>query len=279
MPYASRMRYRFPVGLKGVLRSAPFLLTFLLAACVTETRLESYARPGVGDRDPHDGVVRAHKLPVQGIDVSHHQGRIDWDAVKRSGIDFAYIKVTEGGDHTDPRFAENWTGAARAGVPRGTYHFMYWCRPVHHQALFFVLNVPQDPTALPPALDLEWVTDSKTCRRKVPAEEARRMAKVLLDTMEAHTGKRPIIYTDINFYRDVLSNGEFSGYQFWVRSVASEPRKHYGDRPYLFWQFTATGRVPGIAGPVDRNAFVGSAADWSRWLRQNGLAPAGLASN
>lgn len=272
------MRYRFPAGLKSGLRSAPFLLVFLLAACVTDTRYESYARPGVGDRDPNDGVRRAHRLPIQGIDVSSHQGAIDWGAVKAAGIDFAYMKTTEGGDFTDPRFAENWAGAARAGVPRGAYHFMYWCRPVHQQALFFVLNVPQDPTALPPALDLEWNIDSRTCRRKVPAEEARRMAKVLLAAMEAHTGKRPIIYTDINFYRDVLSNGEFSDYEFWLRSVASEPRQHYGGRPYMFWQFTATGKVPGISGPVDRNAFSGTALEWGRWLKQVGVTPVGVAS-
>lgn len=212
------------------------------------------------------GVKAAHGLPVQGIDVSHHQGVIDWPAVKAAGVEFAYIKTTEGGDHADTQFARNWSGAAAAGVLRGAYHFMSWCRPVDQQALYFMVNIPDDASALPPALDVEWNDNSKTCRRQPSAEEARRMMRVVLAAMEARTGKRPIIYTDINFHRDVLSNGEFSNYEFWLRSVAAEPQRVYSSRPFSFWQFTATGRVPGIRGPVDRNAFNGTKADWAKWV-------------
>ena len=61
--------------------------------------------------------------PGQGIDVSHHQGPIDWTALPVQGVDFAYIKATEGGDHRDTRFAENWRASRAAGVRRGAYHF------------------------------------------------------------------------------------------------------------------------------------------------------------
>ena len=60
---------------------------------------------------------------VHGIDVSHHQGSIDWSAVAGDDVGFAFIKATEGGDHIDRRFEENWIGAAKAGIPRGAYHF------------------------------------------------------------------------------------------------------------------------------------------------------------
>ena len=82
-------------------------------------------------------VARAHALPIHGIDVSRWQGKIDWALVRAAGTQFAFIKATEGGDHLDPRFTENWYGAAQAGVPRGAYHFMYWCRPAHEQAAWF----------------------------------------------------------------------------------------------------------------------------------------------
>ncbi len=228
------------------------------------------------DADPHDAVSRARRLPVQGIDVSRWQGDIDWADVRGAGIRFAYLKTTEGGDHVDPSFARNWDGAAAAGVPRGAYHFMYWCRPVHQQALFFMLNVPADPGALPPVLDVEWNNHSETCDRKVSASEARGMIEVMLAAMQAHTGKTPVIYTDINFHKDVLSGGQFSGYPFWLRSVAAEPRTVYDNRPWRFWQFTATGRVDGIRGDVDRNAFNGTVADWEAWLRGNGVTPWGV---
>ena len=67
------------------------------------------------DADPHDGVARAHKMPVQGIDVSNWQGDIDWDKVRAAGTQFAFIKATEGGDYLDPKFAQNWQAAKRAG--------------------------------------------------------------------------------------------------------------------------------------------------------------------
>ena len=219
----------------------------------------------LADIDPHEGVARAHAMPVQGIDVSQWQGDVDWPTVRAAGTGFAFIKATEGGDHLDPKFLQNWYGAKAAGVPRGAYHMLYWCRPAHEQALWFMLNVPYDPDALPPVLDLEWNHHSRNCPNGAPADVALEKIKIMLDVMESHTGKRPIIYTDVAFYRDVL-NGELKDYNFWLRSVAAEPQEIYGDRPWLFWQFTTTGHVPGIAGSVDRNAFNGSFADWRQVL-------------
>jgi lysozyme len=224
------------------------------------------ARPlMLADVDPHEGVARAHIMPVQGIDVSQWQGDVDWQTVRAAGTQFAFIKATEGGDHLDPKFQQNWEGAKRAGIPRGAYHMLYWCRPAQEQALWFILNVPYDPDALPPVLDLEWNHASRNCPGEVPADLALAKVKIMLDVMEAHTGKRPIIYTDVAFHRDVLE-GQFRDYNFWLRSVAAEPDERYRDRPWLFWQFTTTGHVPGIQGQVDRNTFNGSLADWAQVL-------------
>jgi lysozyme len=245
------------------------LLTLVLSAC----GMVPIGPPSSQvDRDPHEGVARAHRMPVLGIDVSRWQGDIDWREVARSGIDFAFIKATEGGDHVDPAFSRNWREAAAAGVPRAAYHFMYWCRPVHQQALWFILNVPPDPNALPPVLDVEWNSSSSTCPRRIPAEEAREMIATMLAALEAHTGKRPIIYTDIAFHREVLGGGEFDEYPFWLRSVAAEPREVYPGRDWSFWQYTTTGQVRGIDGDVDRNAFGGSEAEWLGWLQAIGIA-------
>jgi lysozyme len=221
---------------------------------------------GLKDFKPNRGVRVAHTMPVQGIDVSYWQGDIDWAAARDAGVRFAFIKATEGGDHLDPKFLENWEGAKRAGIARGAYHFVYWCRPAHEQALWFMLNVPPDPDALPPVLDLEWNTASKSCPGKVKRDVALAKIKVLLDAMQAYTGKRPIIYTDPVFHREVL-RGQFPEYHFWLRSVAAEPAEKYGDRRWAFWQFTTTGSVPGIKGRVDRNSFNGTTSDWDRVLR------------
>lgn len=220
----------------------------------------------LSDKKPHKGVAAAHVMPVQGIDVSYYQGKIDWQKVSDAGIHFAYIKATEGGDRVDPKFLHNWNGAKEAGVARGAYHFMYWCRRAKEQAAWFISNVPgDDGDALPPVLDVEWNSRSKTCPRRIGRDDAIAKIKVMLAAMEAHTGKRPIIYTDPKFHREVLE-GEFTDYQFWLRSVAAKPEAKYRARKWAFWQFTTTGRVHGVAGPVDRNSFNGTLAEWQRGL-------------
>lgn len=243
------------------------LLATVLAACATET-VNYY--PAKSDARPHPGVATAQRLPIHGIDVSKWQGQVDWTAVRDAGTQFAFIKATEGGDHIDDRFRENWDGAKAAGVPRSAYHFVYWCRPAHEQAKWFKEHLPADPDALPPVLDVEWNGHSKTCPKKVSREAAIEMMQVMLAELEAHTGKRPVIYTDIPFYRDVLAEGLFQQYPLWVRTTAAEPQEKYGNRRWHFWQYTTTGRVPGIRGDVDRNAFYGTPEMWARWI--NGKA-------
>jgi lysozyme len=205
-------------------------------------------------------------MPVQGIDVSAWQGDIDWAQVRAAGVQFVYIKATEGGDHIDPKFLQNWYATKRTGIARGAYHFFYWCRPASEQALWFMINVPAEANALPPVLDVEWNSHSPSCHNKVPRETALAAIKVMLDAMQAHSGKRPIIYTDPKFHREVLE-GQFLDYPFWLRSVAAEPEATYNYRPWAFWQFTTTGRVPGVKGSVDRNVYNGGSADWGRVLQ------------
>jgi lysozyme len=216
-----------------------------------------------GDRYPHPS-----DFAIQGIDVSKYQGDVDWASVSRSGVQFAWIKATEGGDYLDEKFHQNWDLAREAGLRRGAYHFAYWCRPAQEQAAWFLANVPNDPMALPPVLDVEWNEQSKTCPHHIGREQALADMKIILDAMEQAYGKRPVIYTSVDFHRDVLQ-GEFLNYPIWVRSVKSYPAVKYGSRRWHFWQHTAEGAVPGVRGYVDRNAFYGSPSDWQNWLQQS----------
>ena len=88
----------------------------------------------------------------------------------------------------------------------------------------------------------------------------------MLREMEAHTGKRPIIYTDITFHQEILE-GEFNDYPYWIRSTAAEPHERYDNRRWTFWQFTTTGRVPGVSGDVDRNTFYGTENQWRMFVQ------------
>ena len=255
-------------GFTKFLRIVRFGAVTALAAGLASCAIAPSSRyPAKGDVRPHSGVASAHQLPIHGVDISKWQGKVDWAALRGAGTQFAFIKATEGGDHVDDRFLENWYGAKKAGIPRGAYHFVYWCRTAHDQAAWFKRNVPQDPDALPPVLDLEWNGQSVNCPRKVPREQALAMTRTLLREMEAHTGKRPVIYTDITFHREILE-GELPDYPFWIRSTAAEPQERYSNRDWTFWQFTTTGRVYGVAGRVDRSSFYGTLANWKRVLKK-----------
>lgn len=225
----------------------------------------SFARAGKGN-EHFDRAEHPNRHLIHGIDVSKYQGRIDWQAVRQAGIKFAYIKATEGGDHIDSRFAENWEGAAAAGLPRGAYHFVYWCRPWRHEIEFFKSVVPNDPDALPPVLDVEATPTSKTCKRTLQREPVLREMRAMLQAMERHYGKKPVIYTTVDFYEAILHPNEFDDYPIWVRSTKYGPSVKYPGRQWTFWQYQSDGRIPGIVGNVDRNAFHGTAAQWARFV-------------
>jgi len=220
--------------------------------------------PRFGDGDPTDWPGRAPwAYQVHGIDLSRWQTDVDWRAARQSGVSFAFIKATEGGDHVDPAFDQHWRDAAAAGVARGAYHFFYLCRPAAEQAEWFIRNVPRDRNALPPVLDMEWTPFSPTCTRRPPPEVIRAEAQEFLRRIERHYGRRPLIYTTPEFYR-TNEMGRL-GYPMWLRAVADHPSTVYPGQDWAFWQYTGTGRVPGFSGDVDINAFRGSRADWIRF--------------
>ncbi|TWH36690.1 MULTISPECIES: GH25 family lysozyme [unclassified Aminobacter] len=225
--------------------------------------------PRFGDRKPHDWTGRTpHSYAVHGTDVSKYQASVDWHQARRAGISFAFIKATEGGDRVDDKFMEHWRNAKAAGIPRAAYHFFYFCRPAREQAQWFIRNVPRQAGTLPHVLDMEWNHLSPTCKLRPPAHVVQKEMKIFLDMIERHYGKRPIIYTSIDFYRDNRLH-EFKGYDWWLRSVADHPHNKYDGQHFLFWQYTGTGEVPGIQGDADINVFNGSETQWRKWLAQH----------
>jgi lysozyme len=220
--------------------------------------------PNFGDADPHPWDGRAPQTyAVHGIDISRWQGEVDWRTARANGVNFAFLKATEGGDLVDPLFATNRRAARAAGVPVGAYHFWYHCRPAVEQARWFIRNVPRG--GLPPVLDMEWTPHSPTCRIRPPAAQVRAEALAFLDILERHYGQRPIIYSPVDFYRD-NEMWKLGPYEFWLRSVAGHPQDVFAGRHWTFWQYSGTGLVPGITGKVDLNVFEGSAAQWADWL-------------
>jgi len=221
-----------------------------------------------GDSAPVDfGKRHPDRYPVHGIDISKWQGDIDWQEVRKAGVAFAFMKATEGGDHTDERYESYWRGARAAGIAHAPYHFYYFCRPAREQAEWFIANVSRQSVHMPPVLDVEWNHASKTCKHRPDPATVRSEMKIWMDMITRHYGKRPIIYTPVDFHRENL-DGYFEGYQFWLRSVAAHPQDIYPDHPWTLWQYTGTGMMPGIKGNTDINAFAGTRQQWKEWLQK-----------
>jgi lysozyme len=229
-----------------------------------QARMQIYSRRFRDAKPINFGPASPKKLAVHGVDVSRWQGDVDWANLRTQGANFAYIKATDGGDHIDPMFKTNWRKAKEAGLKRGAYHFFYWCRTAGEQADWFIRNVPREPGALPPAIDVEWNGES-SCKRRPSRAQVLEKMQVFMDKLEKHYGQRPIIYTAPDFYRDNL-RGELADYPFWLRAVAAHPSKVYPGRRWLFWQYSGSGLSHGVSGRIDLNVFHGSEEEWHNWV-------------
>jgi lysozyme len=199
--------------------------------------------------------LAAFKYEVLGVDISHHQGTVDWDRLKAGGAAFAYIKASEGENFNDPRFSRNWYASEQAGMRRGAYHFFTLCRTGKVQAENFIRVVPKDAKALPPVVDAEHMGP---CRDTVPIKDVVAELRVFLDLVGQHYGKRPIIYTTREFHNAFLG-GAFPKERFWIRSLMIEP--DFREAQWVFWQYHNRGRRAGVEGPVDLNAYRGTQAE------------------
>ncbi|HEY1584444.1 MAG TPA: GH25 family lysozyme, partial [Polyangia bacterium] len=145
---------------------------------------------------------------VQGIDVSEFQGTINWPAVKASGHQFAFIRVSDG-TYQDPKFAANWAGAKAAGVLRGAYQFFRASDdPITIADQFLARMGTLGDGDLPPTLDVE-VTDGQS------AATIRTRMEQWLAHVEQKTGRIPFIYVSPGFWPNLGSPNE-SHYRLWV---------------------------------------------------------------
>lgn len=195
--------------------------------------------------------------PLRGIDVSHHQKEIHWKLVKARNIHFTYIKATEGADFKDPKFFENWSESGAVDLVHGAYHFFTLGTSGKLQASNFIATVPIEPNALPPAIDLEFSGYNKT-HTQAPQDFQRELS-IFWDTILTHYGKTPVVYTTKDFQKQYLPQMPLE--RLWIREVILKPRQDW-----IFWQFSARGRVNGISTFVDLNVFNGTDTDFQSLL-------------
>lgn len=195
-----------------------------------------------------------------GIDVSHHQGTIDWQKVASTGCAFAYLKATEGATFKDRTFRSNRSRAKASGIITGAYHFFRTSVSVDAQLDNFAaaLGVVEEGE-LPPVIDVEipsqWTRLSVARRNELIYD--------FIEGVRSRLGRHinPVIYLSPSFADDVLENDPgLKDHPLWLAhyTSAARPRVPAPWRIWTFWQWTERGRVDGISTYCDVNRFNGS---------------------
>ena len=201
-------------------------------------------------------VLQHHEDKTFGIDISHYQGKIDWNNVSvvqdAFPISFVIIRATAGKIKEDREFKRNWKHAKMKNFIRGAYHYY---RPNENsilQANNFIKRVKLQKGDLPPILDIEDIP------RLQSMDNLKIGLKRWLDRVEHHYGVKPIIYSGESFYNDHLYV-DFAEYTCWIANYNFYVENI--DKDWGFWQFTDKGSVRGVKEFVDVNIYNGTKAE------------------
>lgn len=211
-------------------------------------------------REPHVELDRS-EYPLLGLDLSAHNGPIDFARVKdEGGVDFVYLKATEGTDFRDSAFIRNFDGARAAGLDVGPYHFFRFDKDGTAQAMNLIATLNGRIIDLPVAIDVEeWGN---------PAQVPTELIIERLEAMRAHllaAGIPSLIYTNKNGYSRFVRH-RIPDADIWICSFTDPPIG--ASVNWRIWQHSHKGRIPGIRGVVDLNTFNGDILDYRLWLKQ-----------
>ena len=203
-------------------------------------------------------VIDRNKYPIVGIDVSAHNGDIDFNKVRADGYSFVFIKASEGEDYQDSKFLKNYEKARHAGLKVGAYHFFRKKTDGLNQAKNFLEMVGWCKLDLPLVVDVEdWSNDDQ-----IKDERTQKHLDAMLDNLKSR-GYKVMIYTNGNGYKKYIKNGQIN-INLWLCSF-KQPDK-LRRIPHQMQQYSHWGRVRGIWGDVDLNVFNGSEQQWLKWL-------------
>ncbi len=204
------------------------------------------------------------EYPVRGVDVSAHQGRIDWQTLADQDIAFAFIKATEGSGFVDRHYYENIEKALQTGLRIGSYHFFSFESPGLLQARHFISVVKSHENMLPPVVDLEFYDEFFSS----PPEKdyVGRELAAMLQALESHYEVKPVIYVTQRAYKAYIEGG-FIDYDIWIRDVYFKPSLEKS-RPWTFWQYTDRAKLNGYDGDerfIDLNVFNGGREEFCQY--------------
>lgn len=195
-----------------------------------------------------------------GVDVSHHQGYIDWQEVKKQGIDFAFIRIgyrgygTAGTVNLDREFDTNIKAAQDAGIDVGVYFYAQAISEAEakEEADFVIEHLQPYQLQLPVVYDPESVLDAPARTDNVPAEQFVKNTRVFCDTVK-QAGYEPMIYSNMLWEAFQFDLEALSDIPIWYADYEAKPQTPYH---FTFWQYTNEGYLKGISGRVDMNIWL-----------------------
>ena len=187
---------------------------------------------------------------VHGIDLSHYQGEVFWEAIgDNSKMAYVYLKATEGGDRIDDKYEQNIELAHKYGLKVGSYHFFRPKTPLKLQLENFKAQCRPSQQDLIPMIDVET-------KQGLSNDAFRDSLMTFLTMVEKAYHQKPLVYTGTNFYNRYMS-GLMNGYKLMIAQYSSnEPVLNDGN-DYMLWQYTGKGHIDGIRGYVDKSRFMG----------------------
>ncbi|MGN0214549.1 MAG: glycoside hydrolase family 25 protein [Muribaculaceae bacterium] len=204
-------------------------------------------------------VVDRNQFPIVGIDISKHNGDIDFAQLAADSLSFVFIKATEGNEYVDPTFEHNYTKAKEAGLKVGAYHYFRMAKNGTVQAYNFLKAVKGKEIDLPLVIDVEeWGNDMFVDR----GDAVSRLEK-MIECIEANNYK-VMIYTNKDGYKKYIQNC-LSDKMLWICTF-KQPHK-VENYNWTILQYSHWGEVAGINGEVDLDVFNGDQRAWQRWLQ------------
>lgn len=187
---------------------------------------------------------------IHGIDLSHYQGEVFWEAVgDNSKMAYVYLKATEGSSRIDPTYKKNIELAHRYGLKVGSYHFFRPKADLTQQMENFKSQCRPGDQDLLPMIDIETTGGLAT-------EEFCDSLLKFLKLVETEYRQKPLLYTGTNFYNKYLK-GKIDGYKLMIAQYSSREPKLADNRDFDMWQYTGKGRINGINTYVDKSRFMG----------------------
>ncbi len=198
-------------------------------------------------------LLHQEPLPTgdyQGIDISKHQGSINWSVVAQDkNIQFVYIKATEGASVVDKRYEKNLREAREAGLKVGSYHFFRGYKSAEEQFALFRRYVKKEEQDLLPMVDVEELGNRQVDRKRLQAA-----LSDLMELIKKEYGRYPLLYSQYHFYNQMLAP-EFNKYYIFIARYGNKEPHLKGGGRYNVWQYTERGKIKGIKGYVDLDRF------------------------